>query len=91
MVFDEKPVANVRAVAVNGDRSSLQSGEDDDRDQLLRQLIGAVIVGAVTDQHRQAEGPVPCPREMVGGRLARRVGRVRPVRRRLGERALGAE
>ena len=91
VVFDEEPVAHVLAVAVDGDRSPLQGGQDDDGNQLLRHLIGAVVVGAVTDHHRQAEGPVPCSRKVVGGRLARRVGRVRPVRRGISERSLGAE
>ena len=91
VILDVEPVPHVAAVAVHRDRPSLQGGQDGHRNQLLRHLAGSVVVGAMADQDRQAEGAAPGPGEVVRGRLARRVGRVRPVRRRLGEDSRGPE
>ena len=83
VILDEEPVAHMPAVAVDGDGPSLQRGQDGDRNQLLGQLEGTVVVGAVTHRDRQAVCPVPGPGEVVGGGLARRVGRIGPVGRRI--------
>ena len=91
MVFHEKPVAHVLAVAVDGDGPALEGGQDDDRNELLRQLIRAVVVGAVADENRQTERPVPRACEVIGGGLARRIGRAGLVRRGVGEDAFRAE
>src|SRR3546814_11454836 len=53
--------------------------------------IWAVVVGAVAGDNRKPVGMVPGAHEVVGGRLAGRVGRVRLVGRLLGEEAVGAE
>ena len=91
MVFDEEPVTHVVARPVDWQRLTRQRLEDEDRDQLLRELIGAVIVGAVGDQHRQAVGVMPGAHQVVRTGLAGRIGRVWLIGRGLGEIALGAQ
>ena len=59
MIIDIEPVAHVGAVAVDGQGLPLDGVEDQQRDQLLRELVGPVVVRAVGDQGRQAVGPVP--------------------------------
>ena len=73
VIFDMEPVTHILAVAVDGDGPSLQSGEDGDRDQLLRHLVGTIVVGTMADHDRQPERAPPGPGEVVRGRLARRV------------------
>ena len=60
---------------------------DEERDQLLGVLIGAVVIGAVGHQCRQAVGIVEGTDEVVAGGLARRIRAVRIVLCLLGEEA----
>ncbi len=93
MVEDIEPVPHVAAVAVDGQGLAVQRVQDHQRDQLLRELEGAVVVRAVRDQGGQLVGLVPGAHQVVGPGLGGGVGRVRGVRRRLREgpgRAQGA-
>ena len=74
VVLDIEPVAHVVASAVDRQRPAVEGVENDERDQFLREVEGAVIIGAVGEQDRQAIGMVPGPHQMVGGRLAGRIG-----------------
>src|SRR4051794_32400772 len=47
MVMDMEPVAHLKAIAIDGERLALEDVQDDERNQLLRVLVGAVIVRAV--------------------------------------------
>src|SRR3546814_12433488 len=76
-----------RSLAIDWQRPALQRRKDHQRDQLLGKLVGAVVVGAVAGDNRKPVGMVPGAHEVVGGRLAGRVGRVRLVGRLLGEEA----
>ncbi len=91
MVLDVEPVAHVAAVAVDRQAAALDGVEDHQRDQLLGELVGAVVVRAVRDQHGQPVGLVPGPDQVVGPGLRGGVGRVRGVGRRLGEQAVRPE
>src|SRR5690606_23364228 len=71
-------------------RLAIQRVEDDQRDQLLGEVIGAVVVRAVGDQHRQAVGALPGTDQMVGRSLAGRIGRAGRVGRGLGEQVVDA-
>lgn len=51
MVFDVEPIADVRAVAVDGERFAFEDFLDHERDELLRELVRAVIVGAVCSNY----------------------------------------
>ena len=87
MVVDEEPVADVRARAVDGQFLAVERVENDERNQLFREVVRAVVVGAVGNQRRQAVGVVPRAHEVVARGLRRGVGRVRAVGRFLGEEA----
>ena len=78
----------VGAVAVDRQRPAFERVERDQRDQLLRELPGAVVVGGVADHGRQPVGVVPGAHQVVGGGLAGGIGAARIVGRRLGERRI---
>ena len=90
MILDIQPVAHLLAVAVHRQRLALQGVEDHQRDQFFREVIGAVVVRTIAQQYRQAIGTVPGADQMVGGRLARRVGRAGRIGRALGEQLVNA-
>ena len=91
MVVDIEPIANVLASAVDGQRTSKKRIGDGQRDQLLRELIGAIVIAAIGEQHRHAIGAVPRQGEVIRCSLASRVRRSGIVRRGFGERALVAQ
>ncbi len=72
MVVDVQPVAHVRAVAVQRHLLAVHQVGDEQRDDLLGELVGAVVVRAPRDADRAARG--------CGGRRAP-AGRWRPSRR----------
>jgi hypothetical protein len=49
VVLDVEPVALVAAVAVEGDLLVVEQVGDEQRDHLLGELVGAVVVGAAGD------------------------------------------
>ena len=85
VVLGVDPVADVAAVAVEPRAHPVYQVGDLARDELLHVLVGAVVVGAVGDGCRKAEGPHPGAHEHVGGRLGGAVRRARAVGRLLGE------
>ena len=80
-----QPVPHVLALAVDRQALAAQRADDDERDQLLGEMIGAVVVGAVGGEGRQSVSVMPGADEMIGSGLAGGVGRVGCVGRRLGE------
>ena len=52
MVVHIQPVADVVTLAINGKRLTIARIQDDQRNELLRELIRAVIIGAVGGDHR---------------------------------------
>jgi hypothetical protein len=66
MVFDEKPVANVAAVAIDPQVAVRDRIQNRERNQLLRKLKIAVVVRAVRDQDRQAVRLIIRAREVIG-------------------------
>ncbi len=91
VIFDIEPVAHVGAVAVDGQRLAVQGVQDHQRDQLLGEMIGPVVVGAVRDHGRQAEGAVPGERQVVARGLRGRIGGARIVGRILAEQPFLAQ
>src|SRR5690625_6536743 len=85
MVIDIEPVSYIPAISIDREGFALERREDDLRDELLRKLVGSIIVRAIRYDHRESIGPVPGTDEVVGGCLTRRVGGTRVVGRRLGE------
>ena len=88
VVLDVEPVADLLAVTVDGQLLAGQCIVDDQRDELFREVVGAVVVGAVGGQHRQTVGVVVGAHEVVAGGLARRVRTVGFVAVGFGERRI---
>ena len=80
-VLDEEPVADLHAVAVDGQRVAGEGVEDAERDQLLGVLARAVVVRGADDQRVGAVGVVD---------RRRRSGRRRPSRPSTATRARAA-
>lgn len=91
VVFHVEPVADVEAIAVDGQFFASQGSMDDKGDELLRKLAGTVVVGAVSGDRRQAVGVMVGPHQMVRGGFGGRVGRVGGVGGLFGKEALGTE
>ncbi len=85
VVFHVQPVPDVLAVPVHRELAPLQGVVDDQGDELLGELEGAVVVGAVGDDDRQAVGVVVGPGQVVRGGLAGGVGGAGIVGGGLGE------
>ena len=65
VVFDIKPVAHVFALAVDGQWLAVTDVVDKERNELLGELIGTVVVRAVGDDGGQAVGVVEGAHEVV--------------------------
>ena len=85
MVFDKEPVANVFALAVDRERLLVADIVDEERNQLLGELVRTVVVAAVCHDGRHAVGVVERANEVVGTCLTSGIRRVRRVLRRLVE------
>ncbi len=81
VVVHVQPVADIRAVAVDGQRFAVECVQDHQRDQFFGELKRSVVVRAVGDERLQIVGVMIRAHEVIGRRLARGVGRVRRVRR----------
>ena len=91
MILDMDPVPHIGAAAIDRQLLPLEGADDQGRDELFRKLVRPVVVAAIGDQGRDAEGVAPRRREMVRCRLGRRVGRARIVAAVLVEPSLVAE
>ena len=74
MVVGVQPVAHIQAVAVEGQLLALESVGDEEGDELLRILVGAVGVRAPGDEDGEAVGAVVGEDLKVAARLGRGVG-----------------
>ena len=88
VVNDVEPVAHVLTLAIDGQRLAVAYVVDEQGDQLLGELVGAVVVRAVGHDSGQAVGVVEGAHEMVRAGLRGAVGRVRQVLQVLGEELL---
>ena len=91
VVLHVEPVPDVLPVAVDGQGFSSHGGQDHERYELLRKVVGPVVVRAVCGERGEPVSVVVGPHEMVGGRLGGGVGGVGPVRALLGKVALGPQ
>ena len=86
VVFHIEPVTDLVALAIDRQRLAIQRVEDDQRDQLLGEVVRAVVVGAVGDDGRQTVSAAPGAHQMVTGGFGGRIGAARGVRRCFGEK-----
>src|SRR5271166_6843021 len=75
VVLDIAPVANVGPLPIDRQLLPVDGVENDERDELLGEMIGPVVVGAVRDDRREAIGARPGGDEVVGRRLGGGIGR----------------
>ena len=65
VVLHVEPVADVEALAVDGKRLAMADIVDEERDELLRELVRTIVVRAVGHDGRHAVGVVESAYEMV--------------------------
>ena len=70
------PIANVKAIAIDGDRSVTKSIQNDRRNEFLRVLLRAIVITAPRDDYGQPVGVVIGSNQKVGRGLAGRIGGV---------------
>ena len=90
VVFDKQPVADLHTVAVHRQRFAVERVQNYQRNEFFRKMVGAVVVGAVGYDGRQAVSTQPCADEVVAGRFRSRVGAGRRVWRGLGKQIVCA-
>ena len=90
VVFDKQPVADLHTVAVNGQRFAVERVQNHQRNEFFREMVRAVVVGAVGYNGRQTVSTQPCADEVVAGRFRSRVGAGRCVWRGLSKQIVCA-
>ena len=83
VILDIKPVTDVLAIAVDRKILAMQCNVDHQRDELLRELIRAVVIAAVRDIGRELIGVHESLDHKVRRSLAGRIRTVRIIRCRL--------
>ena len=93
MILDIEPVTHILSLAIHGQLLAFQDVLDDERNELLGEMVGTVVVAAAGDVDGQAVGLVIGHRDEVGAGLAGRIGRAGRQRSLLGEEmaAIGLE
>ena len=91
VVFHVEPVAHVLSLAVDGELLASEDVVDDQRNELLGEVVGAVVVRAARDADRHVVGVSVGFHNHVGRRLRCGVGAVRAERRLLGEETVGTQ
>ena len=91
VVFHIEPVAHVGALAVDGQPFALKNVVDDERNELLGEVVGPVVVGASGDAYGHVVGVAVGHDKEVGTRFRSRIGTVRTERSLLGEVAFGPQ
>ena len=89
VVEDVEPVADVSAVAVDGDGIARRGVADDGGDELLVVLLGAIIVRTVGDDGVEPVGVAVAAHQHIAGGLGGGVGAVGGVGGLLGEEGVG--
>ena len=65
MVLDIEPISDVVALPIDRQRLSREAPDDHVRNELLREMIGAVIVRAIGQESRKPIGLAPCADEVI--------------------------
>ena len=87
VVVDVQPVADVAPVAVERHLAAVEQVGDEQRDDLLRELVGAVVVAAAGDRDVEAVGAVVGAGDQVAPAFAAEYGEFGSQRRVLVPRA----
>jgi hypothetical protein len=76
MVLHVEPITNLLAVTIDRQLLACQRVVNDQRNELFRELVRAVVVGAVSREHRQTVGVVVGTHQVVAGSFAGRIGAI---------------
>ena len=76
MVYHVEPVAHVLTLAIDGQRLAMAYVVDEERDELLWELVRTIVVGAVGHDGRHAVSIVESTYKVVAAGLGSRVGRM---------------
>ncbi|EKD34351.1 MAG: hypothetical protein ACD_75C02377G0001, partial [uncultured bacterium] len=87
MIPDKQPVPHIFTVAVDRQGLVVQGVVEHQRNQFLRKLVGAVVIGTVGDAHRQPIGVEIGAGQVIRGGLGGGIRRTRIVGRGLGKPA----
>lgn len=74
VIFHIEPIADLVTLAIDRQRLAFQGIEDHQRDQLLGEVIRAIVVGAIGHHGRQAISTAPSAYQMIARCLGGRVG-----------------
>ena len=88
VVLNVQPVTHILTLSVHGKRLTVTDVVDEKRDQFLRELIRAVVVGTVGHNCRKTEGVVESPHKVVTGCLGSAIRAVRLILEVLSEELL---
>ena len=83
MIYHVKPVAPVLAIAIDRQRRTLKRVKNHQRNQFLRKLIRAVVIGAICGKRRKPVGVVIGAHQMIRGSFRSRIRTVGRIRRGL--------
>ena len=75
VVLHIQPVPDIQTFPVDRQGLVIQCIGNHQWNQLLREMVGAIVVGAAGDSHRQAIGPMIRQHQQIGGSLGGRIGR----------------
>lgn len=90
MILDVQPVAHVLTLAVHGQRLIRERIDDRERDELLGEMIGTVIVRAAAYRDGKPVSAVISEHEEIRSRLGARIRAGRMQRSALGKEKIGA-
>ena len=85
VVLDIEPVANLLPIAIDRERLAIEGVQNNERDELLRKMKGAVVVGAVCRESGEPVGVLEGADEVVAGGFGGGIGTVGGEGCRLGE------
>ena len=91
MIINIKLIAHVRARTVYRDTLPFKTVENNEGNELFREMVGPVIIGTVSDSHRQTVRIMPRAHKMIARSLRRGIRRMRSIRRILSEEPFFAE
>lgn len=82
VIGNMKPITNVLAITIDRKLFVIPGFLNHERNQFLRELIGAIIVGATGDSNGKAVSSVICQNKKIGSGFGRRIRR-RGMKRRI--------
>ena len=88
VILNIKPVADIAAVAVNRNLATVQYARQAQRNQLFREVIRAIVIGAIAGRYLQAVCVLIRSHQVIAAGLARRVGRIGLITRGFGKRRI---